>query len=121
MLNRCSAGGVRRPLDLAATDRALSRVQPLAPPQTGQGRHTLTGPTDVATALVDAGPSTSPRATTRSVVRGAVEDGVAESEILGGDWIDPWLSEVTLGDFGRRWIKERTLKPRTRDDYELDL
>ena len=54
-------------------------------------------------------------------MRGAVEDGVAESEILRGDWIDPWLSEVTLGDFGRRWIKERTLKPRTRDDYELDL
>ena len=43
---------------------------------------------------------------------------VAESEMLRGDWIDPWLSEVTLGDFGRRWIKDRTLKPRTRDDYE---
>ena len=43
---------------------------------------------------------------------------VAESEILRGEWIDPWLSAVTLGDFGRRWIKDRTLKPRTRDDYE---
>lgn len=43
---------------------------------------------------------------------------VAESEILRGEWIDPWLSEVTLGEFGRRWIKDRTLKPRTRDDYE---
>ena len=43
---------------------------------------------------------------------------VAESEILRGEWIDPWLSGVTVADFGRRWIKERTLKPRTRDDYE---
>ena len=43
---------------------------------------------------------------------------VAESEILRGEWIDPWLSTVTLGDFGHRWIKDRTLKPRTRDDYE---
>jgi integrase len=25
---------------------------------------------------------------------------------------------VTLAEFGRRWIKDRTLKPRTRDDYE---
>jgi integrase len=43
---------------------------------------------------------------------------VVESELLRGDWIDPWLSEVKLDDFGRRWIRERTLKPRTRDDYE---
>jgi integrase len=43
---------------------------------------------------------------------------VMETEILRGEWIDPWLSEVTLGDFGRRWIKDRTVKPRTRDDYE---
>lgn len=43
---------------------------------------------------------------------------VAESELLRGEWIDPWLSEVSLGEFGRRWIKERTLKPRTRDDYD---
>lgn len=43
---------------------------------------------------------------------------VTESEILRGEWIDPWQSAVKLGDFGRRWIKERTLRPRTRDDYE---
>lgn len=43
---------------------------------------------------------------------------VVESELLRGEWIDPWLLEITLGAFGRRWIKERTLKPRTRDDYE---
>jgi integrase len=43
---------------------------------------------------------------------------VVEAELLRGDWIDPWLSEMTLGEFGRRWIKERGLKPRTRDDYE---
>jgi hypothetical protein len=41
-----------------------------------------------------------------------------ESELLRGDWIDPWLSETKLGDFGARWIRERTLKPRTRDDHE---
>jgi hypothetical protein len=43
---------------------------------------------------------------------------ITESEVLRGDWIDPWQSAVKLGDFGRRWIKERTLRPRTRDDYE---
>jgi integrase len=43
---------------------------------------------------------------------------VTESEILRGEWIDPWQSAVKLGDFGRRWIKERALRPRTRDDYE---
>lgn len=43
---------------------------------------------------------------------------VVESELLRGEWIDPWLSEIKLGDFGGRWIRERTLKPRTRDDYE---
>jgi integrase len=43
---------------------------------------------------------------------------ITESEVLRGDWIDPWQSAVKLGDFGQRWIKERTLRPRTRDDYE---
>lgn len=43
---------------------------------------------------------------------------VAESELLRGEWIDPWLAEVKLADFGQRWIKERPVKPRTRDDYE---
>lgn len=43
---------------------------------------------------------------------------VVESELLRGEWIDPWSSAVTLADFGQRWIKDRSLKPRTRDDYE---
>jgi hypothetical protein len=41
-----------------------------------------------------------------------------ESELLRGEWIDLWQSAVKLGDFGRRWIRERTLRPRTRDAYE---
>ncbi len=43
---------------------------------------------------------------------------VVESELLRGEWIDPWLSEVELVDFGQRWIKEHALEPRSRDDYE---
>lgn len=42
---------------------------------------------------------------------------VIESEMLRGEWLDPWLSEVPLSDFGRRWIKDRHVRPRTRDDY----
>lgn len=43
---------------------------------------------------------------------------VTEAELLRGEWIDPWQSATSLGDFAPKWIKERTLRPRTRDDYE---
>jgi integrase len=43
---------------------------------------------------------------------------VVESELLRGEWIDPWRSAITLSEFGQQWIKDRELKPRTRDDYE---
>lgn len=67
------------------------------------------------------GPDGQMRAAPQTFLREREADqwlSVVESELLRGEWIDPWLSAVTLADFGRRWIKDRSLKPRTRDDYE---
>lgn len=39
-----------------------------------------------------------------------------------GEWIDPALSRITLGDWARQWIKAQAqLKPSTRDRYERIL
>ena len=38
--------------------------------------------------------------------------------MLRGDWIDPLLGRVSLADFGARWIKERKLGVRTREEHE---
>jgi integrase len=43
---------------------------------------------------------------------------VTESEIIRGDWQAPEGGEVELGEYGVRWIAERTLAPRTREAYE---
>jgi integrase len=42
---------------------------------------------------------------------------VTEAAILRGDWIDPLLGKITLADFGTRWIKERKLGDRTREEH----
>jgi integrase len=43
---------------------------------------------------------------------------VTEAAMLRGDWIDPLLGKVTLAEFGTRWIKERKLGKRTREEHE---
>jgi integrase len=45
-----------------------------------------------------------------------------ESAKNRGEWIDPALSRITLGDWARQWIKAQAqLKPSTRDRYERIL
>jgi integrase len=42
---------------------------------------------------------------------------VVEAEMLRGDWVDPLLGKITLAEFGARWIKERKLGVRTREEH----
>jgi integrase len=44
-----------------------------------------------------------------------------EAEMLRGEWLDPDAGKVTLGDYADRWIRERDLKPRTREEYERHI
>lgn len=41
---------------------------------------------------------------------------VIETEILSGDWLDPDLGKVNLGEFGRACIAERKVSKRVRDE-----
>jgi integrase len=43
---------------------------------------------------------------------------LVESEIIRGEWTAPDASEVKLDDYGQKWIAERRLEPRTRENYE---
>lgn len=43
---------------------------------------------------------------------------VVESEIIKGDWTAPEAGEIQLGAYGGKWIAERKLQPRTRENYE---
>lgn len=43
---------------------------------------------------------------------------LVESEIIRGEWTAPEASEIELGEYGQRWIAERKLAPRTRENYE---
>lgn len=43
---------------------------------------------------------------------------VMESEIIRGEWTAPEAGEVKLDTYGRKWIAERKLQPRTRENYE---
>jgi integrase len=43
---------------------------------------------------------------------------VVESEILRGEWLDPLLSTVSVEEYARAWIKQRQLRPRTRENYQ---
>ncbi|MDQ7904834.1 tyrosine-type recombinase/integrase [Phytohabitans sp. ZYX-F-186] len=40
-----------------------------------------------------------------------------EAEMLRGDWVDPDAGKVLLTDYADRWVRERDLKPRTREEY----
>lgn len=41
-----------------------------------------------------------------------------EADMIRGDWSDPLLGKITLAEYGRRWIKERKISPRTREEHE---
>jgi integrase len=41
-----------------------------------------------------------------------------EAETLRGEWLDPDAGKVTLGEYTDRWLRERDLKARTRQEYE---
>ncbi|SCL67507.1 Site-specific recombinase XerD [Micromonospora citrea] len=43
---------------------------------------------------------------------------VVESEIIKGEWTAPEAGEVKLDAYGRKWIAERKLQPRSRENYE---
>lgn len=40
-----------------------------------------------------------------------------ETDLLRGEWVDPLLGKVALKGYGERWIKERELGVRTREEY----
>lgn len=44
---------------------------------------------------------------------------LVESEIIRGEWVAPEAGEIELSTYGRRWIAERKLAPRTRQGYEF--
>jgi hypothetical protein len=39
------------------------------------------------------------------------------TDLERGQWIDPNAGRVTLAEFARRWLKERPLRPRTKELY----
>ena len=43
---------------------------------------------------------------------------VVESEVIKGEWTAPEAGEIKLDEYGRKWIAERRLQPRTREGYE---
>lgn len=43
---------------------------------------------------------------------------LAEAEILKGRWVDPQRGDVPFGEYARRWVAERNLRPRTVELYE---
>ncbi|MBT8223962.1 MAG: site-specific integrase [Dactylosporangium sp.] len=43
---------------------------------------------------------------------------LVESEIIKGEWVAPESGEITLDEYGPKWIGERKLEPRTRELYE---
>ncbi|WP_033344549.1 tyrosine-type recombinase/integrase [Catenuloplanes japonicus] len=43
---------------------------------------------------------------------------IVESEIIKGEWQPPEDKETRLAPYGRSWIAERKLQPRTRENYE---
>ena len=44
-----------------------------------------------------------------------------ETEILGGRHVDPSSGRETFGNYARRWLGARDVRPRTRDTYESQL
>ena len=40
-----------------------------------------------------------------------------ETDMARGDWLDPSLGKIALSDYGERWIKERKISARTREEH----
>jgi hypothetical protein len=40
-----------------------------------------------------------------------------EAEMLRGDWLDPLAGRVSVQSYSSRWVAERDLKARTREEY----
>ena len=38
-------------------------------------------------------------------------------DVLRGGWVDPRAGRVTLGDYARQWVRERPIRPSTRERY----
>ncbi len=58
------------------------------------------------------GPNTFENKTEAAVWLSGVETDVAR-----GDWLDPMRSKITLSEYGQRWIKERKISERTREEH----
>ncbi len=41
-----------------------------------------------------------------------------EAETLKGQWLDPEAGKISLDEYAERWLRERDLKPRSREEYE---
>ena len=57
-------------------------------------------------------------ATERAAERWLVQ---TEADILRGDWLDPDGGKVELREYIADWLRERDLKPRTREEYERHI
>jgi integrase len=44
-----------------------------------------------------------------------------EAEMLRGDWLDSNAGKISLAEYAERWIHERDLKARTREEYERHI
>jgi len=44
-----------------------------------------------------------------------------EAQVLRGGWLDPDAGNVPLGEYADQWIRERDLRPRTREEYQRHL
>lgn len=44
-----------------------------------------------------------------------------ETDILGGLHVDPSSGRKTFGNYSRRWLEARDVRPRTRDSYVSQL
>jgi integrase len=62
-------------------------------------------------------PRKAPRTfdTKRAAERWLIE---TEAEMLRGDWLDPDAGREPLADYADRWLSERDLKARTREEYK---
>ena len=44
-----------------------------------------------------------------------------ESRVIRGEWSPPSAPRITLAEYAQTWIAQRSLEPRTRELYELQL
>lgn len=70
------------------------------------------------------GPDGLPRTAPRSFDTKRAADQwlvTTEAEMMRGDWLDPEAGKILLAEYTDRWVKERELKARTREEYERHL